>query len=66
MNLLKTTLAHFKPYWRKLLLALTFSVIGGAFTILPPILAGKLVDEVIGAQETTLLLGLLAVYLSLS
>ncbi|MFS0779224.1 ABC transporter ATP-binding protein [Neobacillus sp. 3P2-tot-E-2] len=56
MNLLKTTLDHFKPYWRKLLLALTFSLIGGAFTILPPILAGKLVDEVIGARETTFLL----------
>jgi ATP-binding cassette, subfamily B, bacterial len=56
MNILKTTLGHFKPYWRKLLLALAFSLIGGAFTILPPILAGKLVDEVIGARETSFLL----------
>ncbi|WP_419954108.1 ABC transporter ATP-binding protein [Neobacillus niacini] len=56
MNLLKTTLGHFKPYWRKLLLALAFSLMGGAFTILPPILAGKLVDEVIGARDTTFLL----------
>ncbi|MFJ5758497.1 ABC transporter ATP-binding protein [Neobacillus sp. NPDC093182] len=56
MNILKTTLGHFKPYWRKLLLALTFSLIGGAFTILPPILVGKLVDEVIGARDTTFLL----------
>ncbi|MEH7011024.1 ABC transporter ATP-binding protein [Neobacillus niacini] len=56
MNLLKNTVDHFKPYWKKLLLALTFSLIGGAFTILPPILAGKLVDEVIGARETTFLL----------
>lgn len=56
MNLLKTTLAHFKPYWKKLLLALSFSLVGGAFTILPPILAGKLVDEVIGERETTFLL----------
>jgi ATP-binding cassette, subfamily B, bacterial len=56
MNILKTTLGHFKPYWRKLLLAITFSLIGGAFTILPPILAGKLVDEVIGARETSFLL----------
>ncbi|NWQ44378.1 ABC transporter ATP-binding protein [Bacillus sp. EB106-08-02-XG196] len=56
MNLLKTTVEHFKPYWRKLLLALFFSLAGGAFTILPPILAGKLVDEVIGARETTFLL----------
>ena len=58
MNLLKTTLIHFKPYWRKLLLALVFSLISGAFTILPPILAGKLVDEVIGARETNFLLWL--------
>lgn len=56
MNLLKTTVEHFKPYWRKLLLALFFSLAGGAFTILPPILAGKLVDEVIGERETTFLL----------
>lgn len=56
MNLLKTTLNHFKPYWKPLLLALTFSLIGGAFTVLPPILTGKLVDEVIGARETTFLL----------
>ncbi len=58
MNLLKTTVAHFKPYWKKLLLALAFSLLGGAFTILPPILAGKLVDEVIGAREANLLLWL--------
>ncbi|MEH7247728.1 ABC transporter ATP-binding protein [Neobacillus niacini] len=58
MNLLKTTVAHFKPYWKKLLLALAFSLLGGAFTILPPILAGKLVDEVIGAREVNLLLWL--------
>lgn len=56
MNLLKTTVDHFKPYWRKLLVALVFSLVGGAFTILPPILTGKLVDEVIGEKETTLLL----------
>ena len=58
MNLLNITLAHFKPYWRKLVLALVFSLLGGAFTILPPILAGKLVDEVIGARETDFLLWL--------
>ena len=58
MNLLKITLLHFKPYWKKLLLALVFSLLGGAFTILPPILAGKLVDEVIGARETNFLLWL--------
>jgi ATP-binding cassette, subfamily B, bacterial len=70
MNLLKTTVEHFKPYWKKLLLALFFSLVGGAFTILPPILAGKLVDEVIGDREMTFLLlvvgGVLVAYLGKS
>jgi ATP-binding cassette, subfamily B, bacterial len=70
MNLLKTTVEHFKPYWRKLLLALFFSLVGGAFTILPPILAGKLVDEVIGDREINFLLfivgGVLVAYLGKS
>lgn len=70
MNLLKTTVEHFKPYWRKLLLALLFSLVGGAFTILPPILAGKLVDEVIGDREMNFLLlvvgGVLVAYLGKS
>jgi ATP-binding cassette subfamily B protein len=70
MNLLNTTLEHFKPYWRKLLLAFVFSLVSGAFTIMPPILAGKLVDEVIGGREMTLLLwvvgGVLFAYLGKS
>jgi ATP-binding cassette, subfamily B, bacterial len=70
MNLLKTTVEHFKPYWRKLLLALSFSLVGGAFTILPPILAGKLVDEVLGDREMNFLLlvvgGVLVAYLGKS
>jgi ATP-binding cassette, subfamily B, bacterial len=70
MNLLKTTVEHFKPYWRKLLLALFFSLVGGAFTIFPPILAGKLVDEVIGDREINFLLfivgGVLVAYLGKS
>jgi ATP-binding cassette, subfamily B, bacterial len=70
MNLLKTTVEHFKPYWRKLSLALFFSLVGGAFTILPPILAGKLVDEVIGDREMNFLLlvvgGVLVAYLGKS
>lgn len=56
MNLLRTTLQHFKPYWRPLLLALFFSLVGGAFTILPPIFVGKLVDEVLGNRELSLVL----------
>ncbi|MER2059679.1 MAG: ABC transporter ATP-binding protein [Niallia sp.] len=67
MNLLRTTLQHFKPYWRKLLIALFFSLIGGAFTILPPILVGKLVDEVIGDKAIAFILwivfGILAAFL---
>jgi len=67
MNLLSTTLQHFKPYWKKLLLALAYSLVGGAFTILPPILVGKLVDEVIGNKEFSLVVwivfGVLAAYL---
>ncbi|WP_342599074.1 ABC transporter ATP-binding protein [Psychrobacillus sp. FSL H8-0483] len=70
MNLLKTTLEHFKPYWRKLLLTLIFSLVGGAFTIMPPLLAGKLVDKVIVEKEMTLLLwvvgGVLVAYLGKS
>ncbi len=42
MNLLKTTVNHFKPYWRKLLVALIFSIIGGLFTIVPPVLVKTL------------------------
>jgi len=56
MNLLHTTWEHFKPYGRKLLLAIGFSLVGGAFTILPPLLAGKLVDEVIEGAEMSFLL----------
>lgn len=67
MNLLTITLQHFKPYWRKLSLALFFSLVGGAFTILPPILVGKLVDEVIGDKAIAFILwivfGILAAFL---
>jgi ATP-binding cassette, subfamily B, bacterial len=70
MNLLKTTLEHFKPYWRKLLVALIFSLIGGGFTILPSILVGKMVDDVIGKREMTFLMwvvgGVLVAYLGKS
>ena len=56
MDLFNTTWEHFKPYWRKLLLALFFSLVGGAFTVLPPLLAGRLVDEVIVGREMSFLL----------
>ncbi|KUP09261.1 ABC transporter [Bacillus coahuilensis p1.1.43] len=70
MGLFKTTIHHFKPYWKMLLVALVFSIIGGLFTIVPSILVGKLVDEVIGGQEMTLLLwvvgGILGAFLGKS
>jgi ATP-binding cassette, subfamily B, bacterial len=55
MKLLRETLKHFKPYWRGLLLAFACSLIGGAFTVIPPILAGKLVDEVLPNQMTDMI-----------
>ncbi|KAA0546295.1 ABC transporter ATP-binding protein [Bacillus sp. BGMRC 2118] len=70
MNLVKTTLRHFKPYWKRLLLALIFSLIGGAFTVMPSILVGKLVDVVIDGKEMNLLIwivgGVLIAYLGKS
>lgn len=47
MNLAKSLLGHFKPYWKNIIIAFLFSLIGGFFTILPPIFTGKLVDGVI-------------------
>ena len=38
MRLTKEILGHFKPYWISITIAVVFSLIGGAFTILPPIL----------------------------
>jgi ATP-binding cassette subfamily B protein/subfamily B ATP-binding cassette protein MsbA len=51
MKLLTVTLKHFKPYWRGLLLAFICSLIGGGFTVIPPLLAGKLVDEVLPGHQ---------------
>ncbi|MDR7072365.1 ABC transporter ATP-binding protein [Fictibacillus barbaricus] len=55
MKLLSVTLKHFKPYWRGLLLAFGCSLIGGAFTVIPPILAGKLVDEILPNKMTDMM-----------
>lgn len=60
MKLFRETLKHFKPYWRGLLLAFACSLIGGAFTVIPPILAGKLVDEVLPDQMTDMVSWLVA------
>jgi ATP-binding cassette, subfamily B, bacterial len=70
MNLLKTTINHFKPYWRKLLVALVFSIIGGLFTIVPSILVKRLVDDVIVGGDLNFLFwvagGILGAYLGKS
>jgi ATP-binding cassette, subfamily B, bacterial len=55
MKLLKETAIHFKPYWRGLALAFICSLIGGAFTIVPPFLTKKLVDEIIPNQLTDMI-----------
>jgi ATP-binding cassette subfamily B protein/subfamily B ATP-binding cassette protein MsbA len=55
MKLLTVTLKHFKPYWRGLLLAFVCSLIGGAFTVIPPLLAGKLVDEILPNKMTDMI-----------
>ena len=55
MRLTREILGHFKPYWISITIAVVFSLIGGAFTILPPILTGKLVDDVLIQNVTELL-----------
>ncbi|MBM7693430.1 ATP-binding cassette subfamily B protein/subfamily B ATP-binding cassette protein MsbA [Peribacillus deserti] len=47
MKLLKETLMHFKPYWKGLLIAFACSLVGGVFTIFPPVLTGKIVDGIV-------------------
>ncbi|MFC0188669.1 ABC transporter ATP-binding protein [Fictibacillus aquaticus] len=60
MKLFKETVLHFKPYWKGLLLALIFALAGGGFTIIPPILAGKLVDTIIPMQMTDTMIWIVA------
>ncbi|KMY44367.1 ABC transporter [Bacillus sp. FJAT-27916] len=55
MKLAKEILGHFKPYWFSVVMAVVFALIGGAFTILPPILTGKLVDDVLQNEAVQLL-----------
>ncbi|WP_026695018.1 ABC transporter ATP-binding protein [Peribacillus kribbensis] len=51
MNILQITLRHFKPYWKGLLLAFGCSLIGGLFTILPPVLTGRIVDGIVKSSS---------------
>ena len=55
MKLAREIIGHFKPYWISVVLAVVFALIGGAFTILPPILTGKLVDDVLKNDSVQLL-----------
>jgi ATP-binding cassette subfamily B protein/subfamily B ATP-binding cassette protein MsbA len=60
MKLFKETVLHFKPYWKGLLLALVCALAGGAFTIIPPILAGKLVDTIIPMKMSDTMIWIVA------
>lgn len=55
MKILFETFNHFKPYWKALLLAVICSLIAGAFAIIPPILTGKVVDELVGSSNNRIL-----------
>jgi ATP-binding cassette subfamily B protein len=51
----KQTVALFRPYWGRLLLVLFYAVLGGAFAAVPPILLGKLVDQVLPMKLTAMI-----------
>ncbi|PGS53693.1 ABC transporter ATP-binding protein [Bacillus sp. AFS041924] len=55
MKILIETLNHFKPYWKVFLVAFVCSLIAGAFAIIPPILTGKVVDEIIGGADSKII-----------
>ncbi|MGG2026805.1 ABC transporter ATP-binding protein [Gottfriedia sp. S16(2024)] len=55
MKILIETINHFKPYWKVFLVAFVCSLIAGAFAIIPPILTGKLVDEIVGGPDSKII-----------
>ncbi|UPM53109.1 ABC transporter ATP-binding protein [Gottfriedia acidiceleris] len=55
MKILIETVNHFKPYWKVFLIAFACSLIAGAFSIIPPILTGKLVDEIVGGPDSKII-----------
>ena len=60
MSIFRQTFEHFKPYkWR---IGLTFAsaLLAGGFGTLPPLLAGKLVDEVLPGHQSNVLIWLAA------
>ncbi|PEL10704.1 ABC transporter ATP-binding protein [Bacillus sp. AFS017336] len=59
MKILIETVNHFKPYWKVLLVAFVCSLIAGAFAIIPPILTGKIVDEIVGGPDSKVILYLI-------
>ncbi|MFF2876793.1 ABC transporter ATP-binding protein [Gottfriedia sp. NPDC057991] len=55
MKILIETVNHFKPYWKVFLVAFVCSLIAGAFAIIPPILTGKLVDEIVSGPDSKII-----------
>ncbi|MDF2535584.1 MAG: transporter ATP-binding protein, partial [Bacillales bacterium] len=46
---------HFKPYWKSLTLVLIFTLLSGLIAVVPPILTGKIVQEVLINHQNRLL-----------
>ncbi|KEO82816.1 ABC transporter ATP-binding protein [Tumebacillus flagellatus] len=55
MDLFRKTFEHFKPYKTQITLTFLCAVIAGAVATLPPILTGRLVDEVLPLHLTSAL-----------
>lgn len=53
MSLFRKTIDHFKPYKGQIGLTFLCAIVAGAVATLPPILTGKLVDEVLPLHMTT-------------
>lgn len=60
VHLLKQTWLHFKPYWPRFLLAFLFALLAGGAATLPPLLSGKLIDEILPLKMTDVVGWLLA------
>ncbi|HEU4965272.1 MAG TPA: ABC transporter ATP-binding protein [Bacilli bacterium] len=60
MNLFRKTLHHFQPYKGQIALTFLCAILAGAVATLPPILTGRLVDEVLPMHMTTAIYWLVA------
>ncbi|PWK13143.1 ABC transporter ATP-binding protein [Tumebacillus permanentifrigoris] len=63
MNLFQKTIEHFKPYKGQIALTFLCAIVAGAVATLPPILTGKLVDEILPMHLSTALYGLIVAVL---